>query len=278
MEREEFRGDSTGMSHSPTASSRPHERKRPPRPSGGDQSPQGVGRPPHHHHMSDTPHPHRPPYHSYQSSQVGTIIHPIPQVQSNIRTAYLRFFNAIIGNITVDVYVDGTLAAQDLTYGNVSSYVVIASNIDMNHTVVVYRSGSKSDPILQTGIPIDRGSVYTGVLGGSLPSIGLQSVAIQRMEIPSQMTILRFDHLSPNNVALDVKLNYQKVFGCVSFWNVTRPIGLYAGIYTIELLPCGSQTPIYTMPSVNIGAGAYTLCGIGLSDGEPPFQGILLKD
>lgn len=288
MEQEEFRKESAGAPRPLASQGRPSSvnmggrppqgEARPPRP---NQPPQGTPRPPRppkHYHTTDTPGPSRPPHYSYQLPQVGTIIHPIPQVQQIGRAAYIRFFNAIIGEGAVDAYLDGTLVAQSLEYGRASNYATVTSNIDLNHTVVVYQAGRRGNPILEARIPLNRGSVYTGALGGSLPSVGLQSVAIQRMEIPTQMAIFRFDHLSPNNTALDVKLNGQKVFGCVAFWNVTRPIGLYTGAYTIELLPCGSQTPIYTMSSVNIGVGAYTLYGIGLLDGQPPFQGILLKD
>lgn len=278
MEQEEFRKDKVGAPRPPASQGRPPSVNiggRPPHP---NRPPQGTPRPPKHHHTSDTPGSSRPPYYSYQPPQAGMIIHPIPQMQPNIRSAYLRFFNAIIGDVAVDVYVDGTLVTQNLAYGEVSNYATLTSNVNLNHTVVVYQAGTRGNPILETRIPIDRGNVYTGALGGSLASIGLQIVAIQRMEIPTQMAIFRFDHLSPNNTALDVKLNGQKVFECVGFWNVTRSIGLYTGAYTIELLPCGSQTPIYTMSSVNIGAGAYTLYGIGLLDGQPPFQGILIKD
>lgn len=227
------------------------------------------------------PRPPRPPYHAhypYQPPYSSTIIHPIPQVQQGSNTSYVRFFNAIAGGPSVDVYLDGTLVASNLQYGAVSNYATITSNVNLNHHVVVYQANTKGNPILQTQLPINRGSVYTASLAGIMPSIGLQSVSIQRMEIPTQMAIFRFAHLSPNNTAIDVKLNGQKVFTCVPYWNATSTIGLYAGYYTIELLPCGSQTPFYTMQSVNIGTGAYTLYAIGVLDGDPPFQAILLKD
>ena len=184
----------------------------------------------------------------------------------------------IAGGPNVDVYLDGTLVASNLAYGMASNYATITSNVNLNHRVVVYQANTKGNPILQTQLSINRGSVYTAALAGIMPSIGLQSIAIQRMEIPTQMVIFRFAHLSPNNTAIDVKLNGQKVFTCVPYWNATSTIGLYTGAYTIELLPCGSQTPFYTMRSTNIGAGAYTLYAIGLLDGSPPFQTILLKD
>lgn len=278
MNQEDFRKDSNG-SPRPSATDRPpHNQTKPPQGGGRPPRPNG-GRPPRPpHYTSEPPGPSRPHYYPYNPSQMGTIIHPIPQVQQEVRATYLRFLNAVIGGGAVDVYVDGTLVAQNLDYGNVSNYATITSNVNLNHTVVVYQAGTKGNPILEMRAPLNRGSVYTGALGGIMPSIGLQIVSIQRMEIPTQMAILRFDHLSPNNTGIDVKLNGQKVFSCVAFWRVTAPIGLYAGSYTIEILPCGSQTPIYTLKSVNIGAGAYTLYGIGLLDGQPPFQAVLIQD
>lgn len=278
MNQEDFRKDSDGSPHPPAMDRPAHNQAKPPQGAGRPPRPNG-GRPPRPpHYTSEPPRPSRPHHYPYDPPQMGTIIHPIPQVQQEVRAVYLRFLNAVIGGGAVDVYVDGTLVAQNLDYGDVSNYVTITSNVNLNHTVVVYRVGTKGNPILEMRIPLNRGSVYTGALGGIMPSIGLQIVSIQRMEIPTQMAILRFDHLSPNNTGIDVKLNGQKVFSCVAFWRVTAPIGLYAGSYTIEILPCGSQTPIYTLKSVNIGAGAYTLYGIGLLDGEPPFQAVLIQD
>lgn len=278
MNQEDFRKDSDG-SQRPSATDRPpHNQAKPPQGDGRPPRPNG-GRPPRPpHYTSEPPRPGRPHYYSYNPPQMGTIIHPIPQVQQEARAAYLRFLNAVIDGGAVDVYMDGTLVAQNLDYGNVSNYATITSNVNLNHTVVIYQAGTKGNPILEMRISLNRGSVYTGALGGIMPSIGLQIVSIQRMEIPTQMAILRFDHLSPNNTGIDVKLNGQKVFSCVAFWRVTAPIGLYAGSYTIEILPCGSQTPIYTLKSVNIGAGAYTLYGIGLLDGQPLFQAVLIQD
>lgn len=278
MNQEDFRKDSDGSPHPPAMDRPPHNQAKPPQGAGRPPRPNG-GRPPRPpHYTSESPESSRPHYYPYYPPPMGTIIHPIPQVQQGARAAYLRFLNAIIGGGAVDVYVDGTLVAQGLDYGKVSSYATITSNVNLNHTVVVYQAGTKGNPILETRIPLNRGSVYTEALGGTMPSIGLQSVSIQRMEISTQMAILRFDHLSPNNTGIDVKLNGQKVFSCVSFWQVTSPIGLYIGSYTIELLPCGSQIPLYTLKSMNIGAGAYTLYGIGLLDGQPPFQAVLIQD
>lgn len=278
MNQEDFRKDSDGVAHPPATDRPPHNQMKPPQGAGRPPRPNG-GRPPRPpHYTSESTEASRPHYYPYYPPPVGTIIHPIPQVQQGARAAYLRFLNAIIGGGAVDVYVDGTLVVQSLDYGKVSNYATITSNVNLNHTVVVYQAGTKGNPILETRIPLNRGSVYTEALGGTMPSIGLQSVSIQRMEIPTQMAILRFDHLSPNNTGIDVKLNGQKVFSCVSFWQVTSPIGLYTGSYTIELLPCGSQIPLYTLKSMNIGAGAYTLYGIGLLDGQPPFQAVLIQD
>lgn len=278
MNQEDFRKDSGGSPRPPATDRPPHNQAKPPQGGGRPPRPNG-GRPPRPpYYTSEPPRPSRPHYYPYNPPQMGTIIHPIPQVQQEVRAAYLRFLNAVIDGGAVDVYVDGTLVAQNLDYGNVSNYATITSNVNLNHTVVIYQAGTKGNPILEMRVPLNRGSVYTGALGGILPSIGLQIVSIQRMEIPTQMAILRFDHLSPNNTGIDVKLNGQKVFSCVAFWRVTAPIGLYAGSYTIEILPCGSQTPIYTLKSVNIGAGAYTLYGIGLLDGQPPFQAVLIQD
>lgn len=278
MNQEDFRKDSGGSPRPPATDRPPHNQAKPPQGGGRPPRPNG-GRPPRPpYYTSEPPRPSRPHYYPYNPPQMGTIIHPIPQVQQEVRAAYLRFLNAVIDGGAVDVYVDGTLVAQNLDYGNVSSYATITSNVNLNHTVVVYLAGTKGNPILEMRVPLNRGSVYTGALGGIMPSIGLQIVSIQRMEIPTQMAILRFDHLSPNNTGIDVKLNGQKVFSCVAFWRVTAPIGLYAGSYTIEILPCGSQTPIYTLKSVNIGAGAYTLYGIGLLDGQPLFQAVLIQD
>ncbi|MBO5244744.1 MAG: DUF4397 domain-containing protein [Selenomonadales bacterium] len=186
--------------------------------------------------------------------------------------------NAIAGGYPVDVYLDGTLVAGNLQYNTVSNYATITSNIDLNHRIVVYQANTKGNPVFETQLTINRGSVYTGALAGIWPSIGLQSISIQRMEIPTQMAMLRFDHLSPNNTAIDVRLNGQIVFTCVPYWTATQPIGLYTGSYTIELLPCGSQTPFYTLQSIYLGAGAYTLYATGILDGEPPFQAFLIKD
>lgn len=278
MNQEDFRKDSDGVTRPPATDRPPHNQTKPPQGAGRPPRPNG-GRPPRPpHYTSESTEANRPHYYPYYPPPMGTIIHPIPQVQQGARAAYLRFLNAIIGGGAVDVYVDGTLVVQSLDYGKVSNYATITSNVNLNHTVVVYQAGTKGNPILETRIPLNRGSVYTEALGGTMPSIGLQSVSIQRMEIPTQMASLRFDHLSPNNTGIDVKLNGQKVFSCVSFWQVTSPIGLYTGSYTIELLPCGSQIPLYTLKSMNIGAGAYTLYGIGLLDGQPPFQAVLIQD
>ena len=253
---------------------------RPPRPpQNGQNPPPRPPRPPQYHtHNTNSP---RPPYHvhyPYQPPKPPIIIQPIPQVQQGSNTSYVRFLNVIAGGPNVDVYLDGTLIVSNLAYGMASNYATITSDVNLNHRVVVYQAGIKGNPILQTQLPINRGSVYTAALGGVMPYIGLQSISIQRMEIPTQMAIFRFAHLSPNNTAIDVKLNGQKVFTCVPYWNTTSTIGLYTGAYTIELLPCGSQTPFYTMRSTNIGTGAYTLYAIGILDGSPPFQTILLKD
>ncbi|QWH17560.1 DUF4397 domain-containing protein [Bacillus mycoides] len=93
----------------------------------------------------------------------------------------------------------------------------------------------------------------------------------QEATLPSHMRIF---HTAPHTPAVDIIINGQKVIKNISFKQFSPYLSLVQGKYRIDIVPVGSETPIFSALVPIMGNHAYTLAVVN-SDNHLQLQPIL---
>ncbi|HHT7190094.1 TPA: DUF4397 domain-containing protein [Bacillus cereus] len=93
----------------------------------------------------------------------------------------------------------------------------------------------------------------------------------QEATLPSHIRIF---HSAPSTPAVDILVNGQKVIKNISFKQFSPYLSLIQGKYRVDIVPVGSDTPLFSAFVPIIGNHAYTLAAIN-SDNHLQLQPIL---
>lgn len=194
------------------------------------------------------------------------------QLASNIRVLH-----ASPNAPGVDVYSNGNLIARNLNYRVFTPYLKIPPG---THTIRVYRTGTSTNPLIDTSLVLGAGDIYTVAVIGMLPNIQLFPINDIRFPLQRDMTNVRFIHLSPDTPAVDVDFPDQNVlFSNVAYRGVTSYKPVAPGRHVLQLRPAGSPNVILTVPNVVLRpAQNISFYAVGLSGGRPGLQVLIPLD
>lgn len=165
---------------------------------------------------------------------------------------------------TVDLYVDGTKVASNVSYLMNTGYLNVAAG---NRTVEVKLAGTNTS-VYSIPAPVEAGKTYSVFAGGLVSGATFDFYAFEdTLETPpSGSANVRFIHMSPDAPAVDVKITGgATVAAGVDFGDDTGFASLPAGAYSFDVFVAGTTTRVLQVPNVTFQAGnIYTVFARGL--------------
>lgn len=191
--------------------------------------------------------------------------------------SYIRILHASPNTPSVDIYANNMLFAKNVIYREFTPYISVPSG---QYNITIFPSGKMSNPILIKKITIPDNSISTVAAVDYLGNLDLMIIPEPSQPIPSNKTMIRFVHLSPNTPSVDITLpNNTKLFEDVSYKEVTDYIPVPAGTYTLEAHPTGDDEVILYVPNIKLKLNRfYTVYAIGLIENKPPLQVLIPLD
>ncbi len=185
--------------------------------------------------------------------------------------SYIRVFHASPDAPAVDVYANGKLIANNLTYRNFTEYIEVMPG---TYEIKVFPAGSQANPVINTTLDISDKSILTVAAIGKLANIQLRVVPDTPMPIPVGKTYIKFAHFSPNAPNVDITLPDGTVlFSNVAFTEVTDYKLINPATYTLQARVAGTNNIVLTVPNQKLLPNKfYTAYAVGLVGENPPLQ------
>lgn len=175
----------------------------------------------------------------------------------------------------VDIYVNGEKTLENITYYQISPYLDVPAG---SYKIDVYRAGQTRNPLLSETVEIKGNRQYTVAAAGEMANLQLVPV-IDETNIPRNKTKARFWHLSPNAPAVDIAVKDGDVlFSNISFTEAADYLELNPSRVTLEVRLAGTEDVVLTVRDQQLKANeAYTITAIGLVDGSPRLEALILQ-
>jgi hypothetical protein len=201
--------------------------------------------------------------------------------------ANIRVVNAATGAPTLDVLLDNNQIADNLAYGQGTSYTTVQGGTpDM---VVGTDFSGESTELLTTPFPITGGATYTVVIGGSAEGGVTPYVIPDDAAAPptgqAKFRVLNFAASAP--AAVDVFVTApgadlstaSPTFSAVGYGDPTSYATLAPGTYQVRVAPQLSREAVIDAGTVQLNDGdSRTAIAIDAPTGGEPFGAILLDD
>ena len=191
--------------------------------------------------------------------------------------SYVRVLHTVPGAPNVDVYANDKLIANNLAYGNHTTYASLPSG---TYKITLYVAGSKDSPIISNMLTVSDNSYSTVAAIDASNAIEFLRIKDTNGPIEKNTSMIKFAHLSPNAPAVDITLQDGTIlFSNVQFKQVTSYINVMPNNYTLQVRLAGTSTVVLTVPDVNLQPNKiYTVYAIGLAGKKPALEALLLVD
>lgn len=166
----------------------------------------------------------------------------------------VRFLNASTNNFSINITVDSTTYASDISFGTITGYSAISDGF---HTITVRRSTGLRAMLVQQTFPFSANERYTMVLvdsaQGGVNLIQVPSTSCNN--INSNTGCYRVANMAYSGSNFDVMLySHDAVFRNVGFEDVTAYKQAAAGSYQFYITNAANFTVIRELPALVIGA------------------------
>ena len=193
------------------------------------------------------------------------------------RLAEFKVVNASSVSSPLNVFVDGALTLANVPFAGVSNY----QKVDAGTRVIAIQASSTPGANLLTLSPtLDAATDTTIVLSGSAGALRALVLTDNNLPAAAGHARVRFVNASPDLAAMDVYVNFVRLFSSVAT-NSTSPYAeLTADItgttYEFDFNIAGTTTPVLMMPNSTIVAGkTYSVYVVGPA---ASLQGVLVGD
>ena len=194
-------------------------------------------------------------------------------------SAFVRAVHTSPDAPNVDVYLDGTLVIEDLTFGTASEF---KRTTEGEHLVAIRISGDEPDtvPLLKVSVDLDENS-YTDIVAANTPD-QLEGFLVDSTTDEPAPTLakVRFFHSSPNAPIVDITLDDgTTLFNDIAFGQSGGVIEVPAGKYNLEVRDETGTTTVLELGEVELLDGVcYSVYAIGLFDGDPSLTALITID
>lgn len=181
----------------------------------------------------------------------------------------VRVFHASPNAPAVDVYIDGQLLVNDLSFTNFSDYSYLEEGM---HTIQITPTGDPSKIVINKMVDVPDDRIFTIAAVGNLEDIELLLLEDDINEVPStKEATLRVVHLSPDAPAVNIIANNNTIFKNINFKESSNYIKVPAGMYDVKVALSENEN-IVLSSKVNLKANRiYTIFAVG----NPPNLGLI---
>lgn len=197
--------------------------------------------------------------------------------QAMVTPSYVRVFHASPDAPAVDVYANGKLIAKGLSYKDFTEYLPL---IPGKYSILVFPSGTTTNPVINTSIDVMPNSSYTVAAAGMLKNIKPLIIPDTASPIYPGSSQLKFVHLSPDAPMVDLTFPDGTIlFRNIEFKEISPNLMIHPGNHTFELRLAGTDKVVLTAPNQLIKPDQYyTIYAVGLAKDQPPLQIITALD
>lgn len=164
---------------------------------------------------------------------------------------------------TVDIWVDGSVALEEVPYEGVSDYLELPAG---EHRIQITPTGETEPIVIDATVEFAAGEAYTVAATGLLGEEDLSPVVLQDdLATNEDEAKVRFVHTSPDAPAVDVAVADGPVlFSEIPFRKASAYAGVDPATYDLEVRPAGTTDVALNVPGVTFEAGTnYTIFAIG---------------
>jgi hypothetical protein len=168
----------------------------------------------------------------------------------------------------VDVYLNGDLALEDLTFGNISGWVAVPAG---EYQVQVTAADAEiSTAVIDVTVELEGDAAYHVAATGHLADITPQVYQVNLSDFDAMgdpMARVRVIHTSPDAPAVDIALKGGDVLiSELSFPNASDALEVPAASYDLEVRIAGTTDVALDLPGVVLEAGmVYDVFAIGMA-------------
>ncbi|MEJ8553288.1 DUF4397 domain-containing protein [Tepidibacter sp. Z1-5] len=208
---------------------------------------------------------------------ISNFLYPYMQYIRQVRASHIRVLHASPDAPPVDVYANNNLIAKNIPYKGFTSYISVAPG---NYLISVFVSGTTKNPVLVKNIQIPNDTIATVTATGYISDLDLLPIVESVEPIPTNKTMIRFVHLSPNTPNVDITLpNGTVLFEDVEYEEVTEYIPVPPENYTIEVKVAETEQTALIVPNINLRPNRfYSIYAVGFLDDKPPLQVLIPLD
>lgn len=190
--------------------------------------------------------------------------------------ARIRVLHASPDAPNVDIYINGNRILRDFAFKETSNYLSLPAG---RYQIDIYPTGNMVTTVLSRKVTVEAGKQYTTVATDVVEKLKL--VVIEDYPVvPSGETKVRFVHLSPDTQSVDIAVkNGDVIFRNIGFRRSSDYLPLSPLTVDLEVRATGTKDVILPVPGITFQRNqVYTLVAIGLSNGEPSIEPIILTE
>lgn len=173
----------------------------------------------------------------------------------------------------VDIYVDGSKAVSNLSYGQVSQYGELSSG---RHNFKVFQTGAgpQGKAVIDADVELSGGQDYTVAAVGTVQNIQPKVLNDTTQAPGRNRAKVRVFHASPDAPAVDVAVpGGPTLFKNLSFGDATQFQEVDAGTVNLDIRPSGTTQSVTSVPNYSLDSGnLYTFVAMGMLKGTPSFR------
>lgn len=195
-------------------------------------------------------------------------------VTNNEQPAKVRILHAIPDAPNVDIYVNGTRILKDFSYKKVTDYLPLPKG---KYQIDVYPTGHLVSTLISRKVEVDNGKMYTLAAVGKSKNLHLIPFE-DHSNVPQGEAKIRFIHLSPDTSTVDVSVKHSDVvFSHIPYRKATNYLGITPMTIDLEVRPADTKKVLLSLPNVQLQPNTvYSIYAVGLSQGKPPLEGLIL--
>jgi Domain of unknown function (DUF4397) len=170
----------------------------------------------------------------------------------------------------VDIYADGSLIGENLSYSNITDYLTVPGG---EYLIQVVPSGATLEEgpiVIDASLTFEAGTMTTVAATGSLAEGIVPQVIADDPSPSADSAEVRIAHLSFDAPAVDIAPDGGEVLlENLAYPDNTGYVALPGGAYDLEIRPTGSTDVAFDIPEISIDNGvSYTVFAVGgLADG-----------
>lgn len=194
-------------------------------------------------------------------------------------TSQLRILNAAAGAPNIDIYANGKMIVDNLSFSDITNYITVEPD---NYKIEVYESGKKDTPISSEDIVLLPQTYSTSSMVLDESSLVTFTLIDGKVTKNTKAANLRFINLSTDSNLISLKLpNGKTLFNDVEYLETTNYYELSAGNYDfiLSIQESSNYSTNKIINNLSLASNKfYTLYIIGLLDGNPQIGYLLTTD